>query len=216
MRKIQKISEIEPTLGFTEFDFYQNFRLSFSDSELGKLRSLLPVKELPQVIGLNSSRLGRESYFSPAGKVALMFLKSYMALSDAQLIDNLNFNPHLQLFCDIRIHPLSPLTNSKIVSSIRCEIARRLDIDSFQEVLATHWNPCLENQSVLLTDATCYESFMPLSSYCGKGLNGFIVNSGLWSSNSGEECPAVSMTGSANVTLPIPKNANASKAKHVC
>ena len=160
MRKIQKISDIEPTLGFTEFDFYQNFRLSFLDSELGKLRSLLPIEELAKTIGLKNSHLGRNAYFSPESKVALMFLKSYMGLSDEQLIDNLNFNPHLQLFCDIRIHPLFPLTNYKIVSAIRCEIARLLEIDSVQQVLASHWKPYLENRSVLLTDATCYESFI--------------------------------------------------------
>jgi hypothetical protein len=33
-----------------------------------------------------------------------------------------------------------------------------LDIDSAQQVLASHWKPYLENLSVLLTDATCYES----------------------------------------------------------
>ena len=160
MRKIQKFSEIEPTLGFTEFDFYQNFRLSFPDSELGKLRSLLPIEELAQTIGLKSRHLGRNAYFSAEGKTALMFLKSYMGLSDEQLIENLNFNPHLQLFCDIRIHPLYPLRNYKIVSAIRCEIAELLQIDSAQQVLASHWKPYLENRSVLLTDATCYESFI--------------------------------------------------------
>ena len=160
MRKIQNFSDIEPTLGFTEFDFYHNFRLSFSDSELGNLRRLLPIEELAQTIGLKSSHLGRNAYFSPEGKVALMFLKSYMGLSDEQLINNLNFNPHLQLFCDIRIHPLFPLTNYKIVSAIRCEIARLLNIDSAQQVLASHWKPYLDNRSVLLTDATCYESFI--------------------------------------------------------
>ena len=36
----------------------------------------------------------------------------------------------------------------------------RLDIDSFQEILASHWKPYLDNLHVCMTDATCYESHM--------------------------------------------------------
>ena len=58
------------------------------------------------------------------------------------------------------IPPSLPITNFKIVSAIRNEIASRLDIDSFQEVLASHWKPYLDNLHVCMTDATCYESHM--------------------------------------------------------
>ena len=56
--------------------------------------------------------------------------------------------------------PVLPITNFKIVSAIRNEIASRLDIDSFQELLASHWKPYLDNLHVCMTDATCYESHM--------------------------------------------------------
>ena len=36
----------------------------------------------------------------------------------------------------------------------------RLDIDSFQEIQASHWKPYLDNLHVCMTDATCYESHM--------------------------------------------------------
>ena len=58
------------------------------------------------------------------------------------------------------IDPSFPMTNYKIVSAIRNEIASRLDIESLQEVLASHWKPYLENLHVCMTDATCYESHM--------------------------------------------------------
>ena len=58
------------------------------------------------------------------------------------------------------IVPSSPLTNYKIVSAIRNEIASILDIDSLQKVLASHWKPYLENLHVCMTDTTCYESHM--------------------------------------------------------
>ena len=108
MVKIQKISEIEPRLGFTEFDMLKKYRQSF------------PFSELARQMHLKSSALGRKSYFSPEGKIALMVLKSYTNFSDAQLIEHLNGNIHYQLFCGVQIDPLHPLTNPKIVSEPSC------------------------------------------------------------------------------------------------
>jgi len=158
MRKIRRISELEPTIGFTEFDIYRDYGQSFYSSELGKLYQLFPFSDLASSLGLKESVSGRDSYFSPEGKIALMLLKSYTSLSDKDLVAHLNANIHYQLFCGVRINPLNPLTNFKIISEIRCEIAGKLDIDSFQQVLAGHWKPYMEHTSVLMTDATCYES----------------------------------------------------------
>ena len=89
-----------------------------------------------------------------------MVLKAYTGFSDRQLVEHLNGNIHYQIFCGIMIPPSLPITNFKIVSAIRNEIASRLDIDSFQEVLASHRKPYLDNLHVCMTDATCYESHM--------------------------------------------------------
>ena len=43
MAKIQNISEIRPTLGFTEFDILEKYRKSFNESELGRLHSVFPL-----------------------------------------------------------------------------------------------------------------------------------------------------------------------------
>ena len=160
MVKIQKISEIEPSLGFTEFDILKKYRQSFATSELGRLHSLFPFSALARQMHLKSSALGRKSYFSPEGKIALMVLKSYTNFSDSQLIEHLNGNIHYQIFCGVQIDPLHPLTNSKIVSAIRQELAAHLDIESLQLILAGHWKPYLENLHVCMTDATCYESHL--------------------------------------------------------
>ena len=106
------------------------YRKSFEQSDLGQLHSSFPFTAFCNSIGL----------------------------SDSELVEQLNGNIHFQLFCDIWIDPDHPLTNSKIVSAIRCELSSLLDIDSAQQVLATHWKPYLENLQVCLTDATCYES----------------------------------------------------------
>ncbi len=158
MRKIQKISELHPTIGFTEFDIYRDYHQSFLTSELGRIYDLFPLGSLASELGLKESALGRDSYFSPEGKIALMLLKSYTNLSDQDLISQLNANIHYQFFCGVRINPLNPLSNFKIVSDIRCEIACKMDIDALQSILSKHWKPYLENTSVLMTDATCYES----------------------------------------------------------
>lgn len=76
MAKIQHISEIHPTLGFTEFDILEKYRRSFKESELGKLHSVFPFKHMGKVAGLSDRRLGRMNIFSPSAKIALMVLKA--------------------------------------------------------------------------------------------------------------------------------------------
>lgn len=89
-----------------------------------------------------------------------MLLKSYTGFSDADLVCHLNGNIHFQLFCGVFIHPSRPLTNHKIVSAIRTEIAGLLNVERAQEILAERWKPYLENLHVCMTDATCYESYL--------------------------------------------------------
>ena len=56
------------------------------------------------------------------------------------------------------IGPSFPITNYKIVSAIRNEIASR--IAPLQKVLASRWKTNFENLHAYMTDATCYESHM--------------------------------------------------------
>lgn len=161
MAKIRNISEIQPTLGFTEFDILEKYRKSFNESELGRLHSVFPFDRMAKAIGLSEQRLGRRNIFSPLAKIAIMVLKSHTGFSDRHLVEHLNGNIHYQLFCEIMIDPSFPITNYKIVSAIRNEIASLLDIDSLQKILASHWKPYLENLHVCrLMSVTCYESYM--------------------------------------------------------
>lgn len=158
MRKIQKITDLQPTLAFSEYDVYREYEQSFHRSELGGIYRSFPFGDLAREFGLKEHGRGRKCYFSPAGKVALMVLKAYSGLSDRDLVAQLNANLHYQLFCGVRINPMYPLDNYKIVSEIRCEIGLRLDIDRAQGILAGYWKPYLKDTHVLMTDATCYES----------------------------------------------------------
>ena len=164
MSKIQNYIEITPNLPFSEFNFYEDYRRTFEKTELGRIKHLLPLHELSENFGLVRKSLmpkrGRKSYFTPEGKVALMFLKMYTQLSAPKLMDQLNGNIHYQIFCDIYINPERPLTNYKLIDDIAEELAGGLKIQQLQDILAKAWKPYLKNLDTLYTDATCYESEM--------------------------------------------------------
>ena len=108
MAKIQNISEIHPTLGFTEFDILEKYRKSFNESELGSLHSVFPFDSIAKEVSLSQHRLGRRNFFSPSVRIVLMVLKAYTGFSDRLLVENLNGNIHYQLFCGIMIDPSCP------------------------------------------------------------------------------------------------------------
>jgi len=164
MAKVQQISQITQGFAFTEYDFYKNYEESFRKSEIGRIHSLLPLREMAIRFGLAvphpRRKVGRRPYFSPEGKVALMFLKSYTGLSAPRLMEQLNANIHYQIFCGIRICPGNPLANYKLIDDIALELSSRLKIQHQQESLAEAWKPYMKDLSTLYTDATCYESAM--------------------------------------------------------
>lgn len=72
-------------------------------------------------MGLRDSmrpKRGRRSYFTPEGKVALMYLKMYTGLSSLKLMEQLNGNIYYQLFCGMGIDPMHPLTNCKLLDDV--------------------------------------------------------------------------------------------------
>lgn len=160
--KIQKISDITPSLPFTEFDFLQNYYNSFAKSELGRIYAQLPIKELAAEFTsrVHKSPRGKKPLFSAEGEIALMFLKSYTGLSDDGLIEMLNGSIHMQIFCGVLIDPSTPIKDGKIVSAIRNRLAPLLDIDSLQRILYDKWKDNLKNKDLCLTDATCYENHL--------------------------------------------------------
>ena len=164
MAKVQHISGITKRIPFEDLDFYDLFRITFENSELGRMKRLLPLHEMAVNFGLVSNRherkRGPKPFFSPEGKVALMFLKNYTQLSAPKLLEQLNGNVHYQIFCDICINPLRPLTNYKLIDDIATELADKLRIQQQQDILAEAWKPYMKDLDTFYTDATCYESEM--------------------------------------------------------
>ena len=72
MAKVQKLSDIQQEIAFTEFDFYLRYEESFKTTEFGRIKCLLPLREMAISFGLieekpNNFRpkLGRKSFFTP-------------------------------------------------------------------------------------------------------------------------------------------------------
>ena len=140
MTKVQNFAEITPNIPFTEFNFYDLYRSTFEKSELGRIKKLIPLGRMAENFGLTSKSMrpkrGRKPYFTPEGKVALMFLKMYTGLSCPRLMEQLNGNIHYQIFCDVIIDPTRPLTNYKLLDDIILELSRKLKIQQQQDILA--------------------------------------------------------------------------------
>ena len=128
------------------------------------MKKLLPLHEMAKNLGLLREGVrtvrGKKPYFSPNGKVALVFLKMYTQLSAPKLLDQLNGNIHYQMFCGVSIDPESPLTNYKLIDDIIGEVADGLKIQQLQDILAKEWKPYMKVLDTMYTDATCYESEM--------------------------------------------------------
>ena len=161
MCKIQQISELTPTLGlYQEAELLSMYRRGFDSSDLGQVYSLIPFPLLANSFNLKDSPKGRNGFFSSAGKIALMVLKSYTGQSDSKLIEQINGNIYFQMFCGIFIRPGEEIRDDTIISRIRCELASRMDIDQFQKELARYWKPMMKDLGVVMSDATCYESHL--------------------------------------------------------
>ena len=167
MAKVRNLSDNQQEIAFTEFDFYQLYVETFKTSELGRIKSLLPLREMAISFGLMEEKpkslrtpRGRKPFFSPEGKVALAFLKMYTGLSAPKLLEALNGNIHYQIFCGVRINPQNQLTNYKLIDNILLELSKKLKIQEQQKVLADAWKPYMKNLDTVYTDASCYESLM--------------------------------------------------------
>lgn len=147
----------------TIFDYIGKSKLikeRFLQSDLGKIYLAIPWQKIIYALGLKVSNKGSDCTFSSQGKLALMFLKSYLNCSDKKLMEQINGNMNLKIFCGLDILQISEVANYKIISKIRVELSSLLKIDEVQKVLFNHWKPYMENLGHITMDATCYETSM--------------------------------------------------------
>ena len=133
----------------------------FQRTELGRIYSCIPFVELSNLFPSQSnSSKGAPSWFDNSGKLAIMFLKSYLGLSDAKLVDRLNSDWVLQMFCGRQFLDTERINDRNLPSRIRCFIGQELDIEAFQDVIIEKWQPYIEDTHCGLAVATAYESYI--------------------------------------------------------
>ena len=132
----------------------------FKDSKLGKIYDSIPWDQLADCLPEDNKGPGAPRWFSASGMFGLMFLKSYLSISDEKLIERFNTDWSLQLFCNKLLRDCQKIRDKAIVSRIRSYIAEHTDWQELQDVLIKHWKRDMNNTHVLLMDATCYESYI--------------------------------------------------------
>jgi hypothetical protein len=143
------------------FSHQQLLHEKFLQTDLGKIYVAIPFDELASKISLPSFRksgLGRKPWFDVKGGIALQFLKHYLQLSDELLMQRINTDWSMQLFCGIVLRPDEKIRDTNLPSWWRSYIGHHLNIDGMQREFALHWKAFMHDTGVGMQDATCYES----------------------------------------------------------
>jgi len=133
----------------------------FFTTDLGELYRAIPFEELAAQIPATKheqSGKGCKPWFNVKGGLGLMFLKHYLGLSDALLIERINTDWSMQLFCGISLAPTEKISDTNLPSYWRGYFGMHMDIHSLQQVFAKHWKPLMNQTQIGMQDATCYES----------------------------------------------------------
>ena len=145
---------------FSEDEVITNRWLIFQESKLGRLHQSVPFFALGQLVPEKTSNKGAPSWFDGAGMFALMFLKSYLGLSDEKLIERVNTDWELQLFCGVQFKDNQRIKDINLPSRIRSYLANNIEYEQLQQVLIEYWKGDLEDTHCALFDATAYESYI--------------------------------------------------------
>ena len=132
-------------------------------TDLGEIYLAIPFEQLAATIPAPpflKSGLGRKPWFDVKGGIALLMLKHYLQMSDELLIQRINTDWSLQLFCGILIRPDEKIRDTNLPSWWRTYIGKHLDINAMQIAMAGHWKPYMQQTGIGMQDATCYESYI--------------------------------------------------------
>jgi hypothetical protein len=114
----------------------------FLQTDLGKLYMAIPFEGLASRIAappFSKSGLGRKPFFDVKGGIALQFLKHYMQISDALLIERINTDWSMQLFCGIMLRADERIKDTNLPSYWRSYIGKHLDMDAMQKEFAQYY-----------------------------------------------------------------------------
>jgi len=136
---------------------------AFYNTPLGELYRAIPfdelIKHFPKPKRAISDR-GCKPWFDLKGGIALQILKSYYRCSDAMLIEQINGNWQMQMFCGIQLRHGEQIKDKDIVGRWRTYLGKYVDIDKLQISCVQHWKPYMQHTHTCFTDATVFESYI--------------------------------------------------------
>jgi IS5 family transposase len=136
---------------------------AFYNTPLGCLYRAIPFEDLSKQVPVPRRAIsdkGCKPWFDVKGGIALQILKSYYRCSDAMLIEQLNGNWQMQLFCGILLRQGQQIKDKDIVGRWRTFLSGKLNIDELQRNCVQHWKPFMEHTHTGFCDATVYESYI--------------------------------------------------------
>jgi hypothetical protein len=143
------------------FSFQSLLHKNFAQTDLGELYQAIPFDSFAQIIpapAYAKSNLGRKPWFDVKGGIGLLILKHYTGLSDALLMERINTDWAMQLFCGIQLKPGQQIKDTNQPGFWRTYIGKHLDIERLQQSAAQYWKPWMQQTNMGMQDATCYES----------------------------------------------------------
>ncbi len=136
---------------------------AFYNTPLGSLYQAIPFDKLTSQIPPPKKQISgkdRTPFFDVKGGIALQILKSHYRCSDEMLIEQLNGNWMMQMFCGIQLRHGQQIKDGDIVGRWRCYLGRYLDMDKLHMSCVQHWKPYMQHTHTGFTDATVYESYI--------------------------------------------------------
>jgi len=133
----------------------------FLQTDLGRLYVAIPFEQLAGQIPAQKQKLsgrGCKPWLDIKGAIGLLVLKHYTNLSDEMLIERINTDWCMQMFCGILLKPGEVIQDRNLPSRWRGYIGHRLNVDKLQKELVAHWKPWMSEVNISSEDATCYES----------------------------------------------------------
>jgi transposase, IS5 family len=158
---MDKYTTIEPGSLFSDQEDYSHRWLIFQQSKLGQIYNAIPFQQLSMLLPYKSmDSVGAPPWFNKAGMFGVMFLKSYLGLSDEKLVERLNTDWELQMFCGRQFSDNQRIKDRNLPSRIRVYIGQNLSLEAFQDTVIENWKPYLKDTHCGLFDATAYESYI--------------------------------------------------------
>lgn len=149
---------------FTLFDFdsanFSKWYIFKNKTELGAIYQTIDWSALDNLLPKKKTKVGSPSILPAQGYFGLMFLKHYLKLSDEKLLERLNTDWAIQMFCGIQLADNQMIRDNAFVSNVRTYLAKHINLEVFQQALITNWRQEIPDKQVVLMDATCYESYI--------------------------------------------------------